>query len=478
MATVAEAAAPAEWRATPSVPPVGGPWSRLEAWARRDGGTGAGRALRAFARFGLRVGVGAAAVVRVVVFSFLAFVAVVLPWAFQRALLLDPLSVPRRRQSRWLERGRLDVRPDRRWTVDAALRAPRPLRKVRVPIAVVALLLCSWVVARRTVPEIHAAVTATPAAYAHSPWWREYKLELDYLNAPEVWNPLSWQRVHDIDMRYIDVVHGQRVTWQPPACSCRTVHLWLYGGSAAFGLGQRNLHTIASDLSRLAHADGYRLVVDNFGVPGDSHWEEAIRFNWQLGLEHAPDLVAFYDGQNDLIGASIRNGYHEDADRQPVSLPLAGIRHAEDAPANGLLDTPILKPPGAKLLPVPDSYETNGAKLARRAVADYELGRRLSRQGAKTAGIPAFWFWQPVRMSRKPIPGEPQDPPGNEAAGRTSYEAARAALAPDVIDLASAIQGTKEPLFYDDVHHNEEGARLVAAAMWKRLLPAVREAAR
>ena len=42
-------------------------------------------------------------------------------------------------------------------------------------------------------------------------------------------------------------------------------------------------------------------------------------------------------------------------------------------------------------------------------------------------------------------------------------------LPKDVIDLSDSLRGTTEPLFTDDVHHNEEGAGLIAAKMFTRI---------
>jgi lysophospholipase L1-like esterase len=48
-------------------------------------------------------------------------------------------------------------------------------------------------------------------------------------------------------------------------------------------------------------------------------------------------------------------------------------------------------------------------------------------------------------------------------------EALRADFPPDVVDLGDALDGHPEPLFWDVVHTNEEGARLVAEAAWPYL---------
>ncbi len=79
--------------------------------------------------------------------------------------------------------------------------------------------------------------------------------------------------------RYVNVVDGHRVTYEVDEPD-QTV--WLFGGSTAYGLGQRDEHTIASNLVRQAEADGHRIEVVNFGVSGYVNVQEAHVFEDRL----------------------------------------------------------------------------------------------------------------------------------------------------------------------------------------------------
>jgi hypothetical protein len=77
--------------------------------------------------------------------------------------------------------------------------------------------------------------------------------------------------------------------------------VWMFGGSTTFGWKQRDGHTIASELARLAWSHGTALHVRNFGVPGDVGWQESRRLERELArTDRRPALVILYDGFNDV----------------------------------------------------------------------------------------------------------------------------------------------------------------------------------
>ena len=123
---------------------------------------------------------------------------------------------------------------------------------------------------------------AAPLAFADDEWYPEYFDNINAINHSDLYEPLASVRVKQARTTHINVVDGKRVTWTPPPCSCRRVRVWVYGGSTTWGVGQRDGHTIPSELARAAWADGVALEVENRGVGGDAHWEEAQRFAWDL----------------------------------------------------------------------------------------------------------------------------------------------------------------------------------------------------
>lgn len=83
----------------------------------------------------------------------------------------------------------------------------------------------------------------------------------------------------------------------------------IIGGSSAFGLGQEDSQTIASELSELLSQKGYKAKVDNFGVPAYSTYQAARFIEQSLERGERYDLIVAITGFNDvqigLTGAKI-----------------------------------------------------------------------------------------------------------------------------------------------------------------------------
>ena len=139
-------------------------------------------------------------------------------------------------------------------------------------------------------------------------------------------HPVGGDRLEDHATEHVNVRDGARMTLEA-RCQCPRLTVWFFGGSAAFGIGQRDEHTVASELVRIAEADGVRLEVRNFGAPAWTLWQEYEAFAARLidPDERRPDIVVFYDGFNDAIGAAFEAGlYGLDPDR-PTLLANADV---------------------------------------------------------------------------------------------------------------------------------------------------------
>jgi hypothetical protein len=83
------------------------------------------------------------------------------------------------------------------------------------------------------------------------------------------------------------------------------------------------------------------------------------------------------------------------------------------------------------------------------------------------------WF-QPTLYSKGPVRGERYllaRAANRSPAWRPAIDALRAGFDDEVVDLADSLDGHPDPLFWDTVHTNEVGARLVAEAAWPALRP-------
>lgn len=255
--------------------------------------------------------------------------------------------------------------------------------------------------------------------------------------------------------------------------------VWFLGGSLAFGVGQRDEHTIASEVARLAAADGLPVQVRNVGRPGWVHFQEAILYEQLLAEGPAPELAVFLDGATDIRAhAAFDEPVPALLDTQEYAVALGGrrIQTGPSAPPEpdltaelwrtyrdhsfvaGLLgsdpaDAQDVPEPSAQGDPEPDDALAS-AQTGREAVEIYARGQVLTRALSEQYGVDARWYWQPLGVDR---------PAG---------AAARGALDGRATDLTSVLAGHKD-VFIDAVDVNEEGAHLLAVAIWEDLRPAV-----
>jgi lysophospholipase L1-like esterase len=270
-------------------------------------------------------------------------------------------------------------------------------------------------------------------------------------------------RIKDVSTRHVNVHAGRRDTWKPPACGdCERLRVWVYGGSTTFGLGQRDEHTIPSVLARAAWEDGVVLDVENRGVGGDTHWEAAQRFAWDVTRDLAPDMVVFYDGTNEIMATR----FSVDPATAPSVIPAELWQEYLEQVGEDV-DTP----PGAVATgddPPPSTAEEVGHVVAQR----YERSRTLSRAIAERSGAQPVWVWQPAAERHVPS-GEDVAVEGRDWALRR-LDAAQELLGDDVVDLSTVFDDFDAVLFYDQIHTNEVGAELVGRELYSRVRPQIR----
>lgn len=307
-------------------------------------------------------------------------------------------------------------------------------------------------------------------AMAGAPWAEQYYRELNSVGST-YW-PYTLYRPRSFQGEHVNIVGWERQGHRPADTDGAPV-LAVFGGSAAFGEGQRDEWTIASYLSRLAERAGLPLVVRNFGQRGWVHWQEMTLYEQLLGAGESFDMALFYDGANDLtVQSEPVSGVptHYDVDEyaarlaQPVpdsTRPVIAERglwnevvawwtnrsltYRAVGRATGVDRSPAAPPP---TVPV-DGYE-------RRGVDVYLRGRAISQDLSDRHGVTDLYFWQPQRSSGPPL------------------DWAAAAVGPVTVDLSRSLDG-REDVYIDGVHTNEEGARLVAEAMWPTLEPVLRD---
>lgn len=393
---------------------------------------------------------------------------VLVPHGIERFVGWDPTATPRVDGTRFVARHVQSTDDRRTWIPRTNLtRSPRTTAMVVARSALLLVVVTGLLGGLLHVRSTGNDVGGPPsAALANSPWWAAAARVQTLTFERGQPTAFAGMRLRDVRSPDTNVVDGRRVTWQPSVAP--RLRVWLFGGSTAFGLGQRDEHTIASELAKDAAAAGIPIEVTNFGVHGDVRWNENQRLREALAsTREAPDLVVFYDGWNDLMSHTLAN----------LNGPGAGqvFRGALDPILGARRDGGF--PPLEWIFPEPDELAATTTTTITQedaldaSIRQFRVAVEDGRALLAAQGIPSVDFLQPTSATRsRPIPGESPA----EADFKDLTQRFRTQRPPGVIDLGGVMDGTGEPVYFDSGHTNELGADIVAGAMLDELLPTLR----
>lgn len=287
-------------------------------------------------------------------------------------------------------------------------------------------------------------------ALADEPWAEPYAAELDAVE--HRFEPFVLERIEDVDGDLISSRDGIRTSFQPD--DARAPEVWFFGGSALWGVGQRDEHTIPSVVSRLAEEAGRPIRVRNFGGLGYTSWQSALRLEQELAVRPAPALVVVYDGADDVAVQVERpddRPTHYDVDG--VTTALTGRDSAREQ-AEDLWESyrqhsvlGRLADRVADVLGSQPAWAADDALLARAADL-HERSVAVARHVADRHDVPALFAWQAAE--------------GVEGDGG-AYRRLAAGGGPH--DLSGVLDDRPDH-FLDGVLTDEVGAEAVGAALW------------
>lgn len=320
--------------------------------------------------------------------------------------------------------------------------------------------------------------TMSAAPIAEEPWAEDYaaamqRFELD--GGPYV--PFLSRSFVPFRSEHINVTERGRVSYRPPARPGRpALRVAVLGGSVIFGVGQRDEHTIPSELARLAEAEGLVLDVHNYGLPTWVSWQEQLYFERMLARGERYDMVVFLDGFNEFeaqrtdysaepthVAARWMDGLMADFRRERAVTPgaLDGVQELiESYRRNSALWRSADSLTGRREL-LKGGRPLEGSTPAQQSDAAIDLyGRSVRRiqEIAATNDVPVRFFWQPQ------ADGWPPSVLRRLPAVTTS--------------LADVFDGLEDEVYIDQVHTNEAGARIIAEALWDSIGPELARLAR
>ena len=323
------------------------------------------------------------------------------------------------------------------------------------------------------------------------PWWKDYLRELQL--TPGVFYPYLINKPLPFDGHYIHIDDNwARRSYEPPGQpTAEEPTVWFFGGSTTFGEGQRDEHTIPSEVARLAEADGLPVRVVNDGQRGWVNWQEMLLYEQLLSDSPKPDFAVFYDGANDkavqvqdpigqpsffdldaLARKATGNGVErtdQTRTQESSSDALSGLWH--DFQRHSLVAKVVSKVQDELGVERADAASPSDPRQAcfqdqngkdcvdvdvvvKDTLAVYRRGRSLILDLSRRHGVSPVLFWQP----------QPGNPP--------EYVKLSQLIDAPTVNISNALDGHADTLI-DGFHTNEQGAAIVAAAQWKTLKPQI-----
>lgn len=308
--------------------------------------------------------------------------------------------------------------------------------------------------------------------YAGQTWPERYFQELDSLDFTYV--PFVGPRMVEAHGQTIDSADGIRASWTPPDVGDAPV-VWFFGGSTLWGEGQRDDHTIPSEVARLADAAGTPIRAVNFGERGYTAFAEWLLFEQELARRGPPDLAVFYHGINETFSLL------EDDDNfgpQPsifqIDVTTDAFHLAPPLPGAGPVEEPSLakayRDRSAVLRLLDEVADLGLATPAgagpvedtRRQIQAIELAAEIYRRSIDLIR------WSARRSGLEPVILLQPHVPTN-----LGYQEFADRVADLGIDLSDAFADAPSSIFIDGAHTTEDGARLAAEAVWTELAPIV-----
>jgi lysophospholipase L1-like esterase len=379
-----------------------------------------------------------------------------------------------------------------------------PRRAVRLAwtaTTIIAVLVCANYAIGYLLPDPHR-ILAEPrfrqvigTHYRGERWAEDHVQNLEYANRDGGYKFTFFlgPRMKDIESSTINVKDERRRTYQAKGLTDDSPKVFVLGGSTVWGWGQRDEHTIPSELARIAEASGTPARIVNLGQVAWTGWEEMTLLSWLLAKGERPDVVIFYDGFNDAqvvlrnpsaVDEGTPYRLQEEPDRAILEKPVDVRRFHERYSALALLKGRWRPPSAAGRMGDPlAQLDPSPLPLAEVKAASEQVDYVLKMLGTRNSHAlhlatayeyDLFVFWQPSIFSKTPLLPEERLGFLSSPIGKTRnyiVDQIRQGLPPPTIDLASALDRVATPVLIDTVHLNEKGARVIAEEIYRHIRP-------
>ena len=316
--------------------------------------------------------------------------------------------------------------------------------------------------------DLQSSVEPTADSFARrdEPWAAEFDRELTEFQSEVQYSPFVVQAFYPYDGEYVTTSSTERRSYRQRLQDENPLQIAFLGGSTMFGIGQRDDHTIPSEFARIAEKEGLAVEVHNYGFPRWVLWQEYQYLERVLAAGTDIDLVVFYDGFNEFLMQELEHSPDPTHHARSAMIEVLDKAADERQDSPGVFDQALelgssyRRASGAmrildrllgRRVPLPgESIAADEAATAEERAEDaldvYRRGQRAVEALSEDHDVQVRFFWQPSSDGWDP--------------------AVLANLPRSTADLSDVHSGLEDELYFDPIHTNERGARLVAEAMW------------
>jgi lysophospholipase L1-like esterase len=324
-------------------------------------------------------------------------------------------------------------------------------------------------------------------------FWRLERERLAHWSYPyepfRVWGIMKWEGKYVNNVETELGILRQTVNPSNPACAQHTpIRIWVFGGSAVWGVGTPDAETVTSQLARQVSVGGMTCIeVTNLGAEAYVSNQELIFLIQQLKAGHRPDVVIFHDGLNDAAVGGVGRfpGGHNYFLPIKTAFETGGSLWAALGQRSNFLR--LVRGLRRRFEPPPTaaSREADLMAQAKATLENYEANAAIVRMLGEKYGFKAWFFWQPTLLyGSKPLDPFEQvllDEMVSKGAGRSANEtylairavyeeAERRSRAPgNFVFLGHVFDGVQEPIYIDWMHVGPLGNQILAEEIARRI---------
>jgi lysophospholipase L1-like esterase len=325
-------------------------------------------------------------------------------------------------------------------------------------------------------------------SYQNAPWIKDYDREI-FTSYNSTWRSYVYWRRTPHQGKYINI-DRQGIRYTTPSNltdgeARKKLKIFMFGGSTMWGEGVRDQYTLPSLVCQDLSVHKIKAGITNFGEVGYVNTQELIELVLQLERGNIPDVVVFYDGFNDVYSA-----WQNSMEGLPQNESNRELEYNITKRYNTLRKEFFLKTIDQFYLTKTLKNWTNIGRPSKSAVKDtnglekkildvYLNNIKIIVALGKAYGFVPIFYWEPVIYTKKNLTHFEQKYISKPIGAL--YDTTHALLKVNQSklvdynfhDITGLFLETKEPVYLDYCHSNEEAHKIIARRIAQDITAAV-----